>query len=74
MSKKEMDEQIKEEMKHISQDIRNTPQRILRCIYNTRRRNDTHSPKEHILKLSVDRVKEQHPDFNPKYDKKFFKI
>lgn len=74
MKKDEFEAQIKEEMNHISTDIRRSPQRRLRYVYNIKRRERMDLAKEVVLKACIDAVKKQDPNFEPKYDKEFFKI
>jgi hypothetical protein len=73
---KEMREQVKDEMEHIP---RGSPlQNMLRLYYQPLRMNSLgkkaqiDATKEDILLQSIDAVKEEHPDFIPQYNTKFF--
>jgi len=74
MKKVEFEAIIKEELNHIDTDIRNSPQRRLRYCYNVKRRERMDLPKEVVLKACIDAVKKQDPNFEPKFDKDFFKL
>ncbi|SNQ60659.1 hypothetical protein [Candidatus Methanoperedens nitratireducens] len=73
---KEMREQVKEEMEHIPRG--NPLQNMLRLYYQPLRMNSLgkksqiDATKEDILLQSIDAVKEEHPEFTPQYNSKFF--
>ena len=74
MKKAEFETTIKEELSHIETDIKNSPQRRLRYCYNVKRRERMDLTKEVVLKASIDAVKKQDPNFEPKFDKYFFRM
>jgi len=75
---KEMREQVKKELEHIPRG--NTPQNELRMFYwplrmhSLGKKAKSSETKEEVLRRSIERIKEDHRDFAPQYDKKFFKL
>jgi hypothetical protein len=73
---KEMREQVKGEMEHIPRG--SSLQNMLRLYYQPLRMNSLgkkaqiDATKEDILLQSIDAVKEEHPEFIPQYNTKFF--
>ena len=74
MKKEKMTEIVNVELEHIPTG--DLPQKLLRFVYNMVRRNDLsvseNTPREETLLESINRVKEKHSNFQPKYDKNFF--
>ena len=74
MKKEEMTSIVNEELIHIPTG--ELPQKFLRYLYNMIRRNhlslSEDAPKEETLLKCINRIKENHPNFQPEYDKNFF--
>ena len=75
---KEIREQVKEELGHITRG--NQPQNELRMFYWPLRMNSlgkksqNNDTKKEVLKKSIDAVKKDYPDFVPQFDETFFKL
>ena len=73
---KTMQEQVKDELEHIPDWPE--PQGELRLLYNAYRMHSLSekvAPKQtakQVLDKCISRVKEDYPDFQPKYDEDFF--
>ena len=67
---------VKFELKHIPRGERGSLQNFLRFSYNAlRRKHFTRGLTRHeTLRELVDKISKAHPDFNPEYDKDYFKI
>lgn len=72
----ELEKMIQEELTHIPYIKNNLPQNLLRETYrNTRLANIKYlGTKEQALKSCIESLKKDHPDWEPVYDKEFFKI
>jgi hypothetical protein len=70
----ETEKMIQAELDHIPKG--NLPQNLLReTYYNTRLSNIKFlGTKEHALKSCIDALKKEHPNWEPDYNKEFFKI
>ena len=76
MKKSEFDSQreVDEDLKHIPRGT--LAQNMLRTTYNAARKHDiakTTKTKEETLKEAILAVEKEFPDFQPKYDKNYFK-
>ncbi|WP_087037836.1 hypothetical protein [Thermococcus litoralis] len=74
---KEIREIVKEELKHIPRG--NEAQNMLRMIYwnvrlNSLGKKPKFKNKEECLKYAIKVVQETYPEFDPQYDKEFFKL
>jgi len=75
---KVMRAQVKEELNHIRRG--DLPQNELRMFYWLTRMNSlgkkgkVNQTKEDILKTAIADIRKTHPDFEPMYDKSFFKL
>ncbi|MGI0058761.1 MAG: hypothetical protein ACREBJ_03250 [Nitrosotalea sp.] len=76
ITRDEMERTIQEELTNIPYIKNNLPQNLLRETYhNTRLTNlKVLGTKEYALKLCIDSLKKEHPNWEPVYDKEFFKI
>ena len=76
MKREEMTKIVKSELKHIPKGPKGSTQNRLRIYYNAwRRRNLLRGKsKEQTLEEAIKMLKEDHPDFNPKFNKDFFEI
>ena len=76
MKREELTRIVKSELEHIPKGNRGSPQNRLRQRYNARRRYDltkTDRTKEETLQYCIQMLREDHPDFVPKYNEDFFK-
>ena len=76
MKETEINSQVNDDLKHIPRDAKGYPQNFLRLYYSDIRRHDiskTTKTKETTLQEAIAQVKKQFPDFQPKYDKEYFK-
>lgn len=75
ITRDEMERMIQDELIHIPSVKDNLPQNLLRETYhNTRLTNlKIRGTKEQALKSCIESLKQQHPDWEPVYDKEFFK-
>ena len=76
MKKEEMNRIIKFELEYIPKGSTGSVQNKLRYHYNIFRRKGIVKgiSREECLKDAIDRLKEDYPSFNPKFDDDFFKI
>ena len=76
MKREEMNRIIKFELGYIPKGSRGSIQNKLRFYYNVYRRRDMVRGKqrEESLKAAINRLREDYPDFNPVFDRDFFKI
>jgi hypothetical protein len=76
MKKDEMNRIIKFELEYIPKGSTGSVQNKLRYHYNIFRRKGIVKgiSREECLKDAIDRLKEDYPSFNPKFDDDFFKI
>ena len=76
MKREEMTKIVKSELKHIPKGSKGSVQNRLRIYYNAWRRRDLLSgkSKEQTLEEAIKKLKEDYPDFEPKFDRDFFKI
>ncbi|KPV65388.1 MAG: hypothetical protein AOA65_0179 [Candidatus Bathyarchaeota archaeon BA1] len=76
MKREEMVRIVKSELEHIPKGSKGSTQNRLRIYYNAWRRKDLLSgkSKEETLEKVVNKLKKDHPDFNPQFDEDFFKI
>ena len=74
--RKIMNQVVKFELKHIPRGERGSLQNFLRFSYNAlRRKHFVRGLTRHeTLRDLVDKIGKAHPDFNPEYDKDYFKI
>ena len=77
MKKEKMNAMVNEELSHIPKgSISAFPQRKLRLEYNMQRRHDLaenpYTPARESLLSAIERVKKNHPDFVPSFDRDFF--
>ena len=77
MKKEKMNMMVSEELSHIPRgSIAASPQRILRLVYNMRRRHDLaenpYTPARESLLSAIEAVREDNPDFVPSFDRSFF--
>jgi hypothetical protein len=68
--------QISAELSYITKDRSDEPQQALRMVYNARRSHDLsrdpQTPAGLSLARAISSVREQYPDFEPRYDASFF--
>ena len=69
--------QAREDLKHVPKG--RPPQNSLRLLYfnlrmNSLGKNPEYETKEEVLEASIQAIREKHPNFEPKYDKEFFKL
>jgi len=71
-----MNRTVSWELKHIPKGERGSLQNFLRLSYNAlRRRYLTLNRSRHeTLRELVDKIRKAHPDFNPEYDKEYFRV
>jgi len=76
MKKEEMNRIIKFELEYIPKGSTGSAQNKLRYHYNIFRRKGIAKgiSREECLKDAIDRLKEDHPSFDPKFDDDFFRI
>lgn len=76
MKKEEMNRIIKFELEYIPKGSTGSAQNKLRYHYNILRRKGIVKgiSREECLKDAIDRLKEDHPSFDPKFDDGFFRI
>ncbi|MFQ6081721.1 MAG: hypothetical protein ACE5OW_08645 [Candidatus Bathyarchaeia archaeon] len=76
MKREEMNKIIEFELGYIPKGSKGSVQNKLRFYYNAYRRRDMVRGKqrEESLKEAINRLKEDYPDFNPVFDRDFFKI
>ena len=76
MKREEMTKIVKSELEHIPKGPRGSTQNRLRIYYNAWRRRDLlkGKSKEQTLEEAIKMLKEEYPDFNPRFDRDFFKI
>lgn len=74
MKRDVMNAKIKEELDRIPKDIKGSSQMILRMAYRVARSARMDQPKEVALKSAIEAVKKQDPNFEPKYDREYFKV
>jgi len=76
MKREEMNRIIKFELEYIPKGSTGSIQNKLRYHYNIFRRKGIGKGKsrEKCLRDAIDRLKEDYPSFNPKFDEGFFKI
>ena len=67
---------VKSELKHIPRGERGSLQNFLRFAYNALRRRylNLNRSRHETLRELVDKIRKAHPDFNPEYDKEYFKV
>lgn len=75
MKRAEMTNILKSELKHIPKGSRGSTQNKLRIYYNAWRRRDLPKgkSKEETLEEAVEMLKEDDPEFNPRFDREFFR-
>ena len=75
MKREEMNKIIKFELGYIPKGPKGSVQNKLRFYYNAYRRRGLVKGKqrEESLKDAINRLKEEYPDFNPMFDKDFFR-
>jgi hypothetical protein len=71
-----MNKIIRFELEYIPKGSKGSNQNKLRFYYNAYRRRGMAKGKsrEECLKDAINRLREDHPNFNPKFDKKFFTV
>ena len=71
-----MNRTVKFELKHIPRGERGSLQNFLRFSYSAlRRKHFTLGLTKHeTLRELIDKIRKAHPDFNPEYDRDYFKI
>ena len=76
MKREEMTKIVKSELEHIPKGSRGSTQNKLRIYYNAWRRRDLlrGKSKEQTLEEAIKMLREDYPDFNPRFDRDFFKI
>jgi hypothetical protein len=76
MKKEEMNRIIKFELGYIPKGSTGSVQNKLRYQYNILRRKGIAegASREECLKNAIDRLKEDHPNFDPKFDDDFFRM
>lgn len=76
ITRDEMERMFQEELTHISYIKNNLPQNLLReTYYNTRLTNFiVRGTKEQALQLCIESLKNDYPDWEPIYDKEFFRV
>lgn len=76
MKREEMTRIVKSELEHIPKGPRGSAQNRLRIYYNAWRRRDLlrGRSKEETLKDVIEMLKRSYPDFDPKFDRNFFKM
>lgn len=76
MKKKEMDKIIKFELEYIPKGSKGSIQNKLRFYYNVYRRRGLARGKsrEESLKDAIGKLREGYPNFNPTFDREFFRI
>jgi len=67
---------IRFELEYIPKGSKGSNQNKLRFYYNTYRRKGMAKGKsrEECLEDAINRLREDHPNFNPTFDKKFFRV
>jgi len=75
MKREEMNRIIKFEIEYIPKGSTRSIQNKLRYYYNIFRRKGIRKglSREECLRDAIDRLKEDYPSFNPKFDEDFFK-
>ena len=76
MKREEMTRIVKSELEHIPKGSKGSVQNRLRIYYNAWRRRDllTGKSKEQTLEEAIKKVKGDYPDFEPEFDRDFFKM
>ena len=76
MKREEMTRIVKSELEHIPKGSKGSVQNRLRIYYNAWRRRDLlrGKSKEETLEEAIKMLREDYPDFNPRFDRDFFKI
>ena len=76
MKKEEMNRIIKFELEYIPKGAIGSTQNKLRYYYNIFRRKGIVKgmSREECLRNAIDRLKEDYPSFDPKFDEDFFKM
>ncbi len=74
MKRMEMNEMIKHELEYIPKGSRGSIQNRLRFQYSASRRKGIAKgmSRQECLRETIDRIKENHPGFQPEFDKGFF--
>ncbi len=77
MKRDEMNNIVKSELKNIPRNRKGSDQNFLRLFYNGLRRPDLaqKSPQgpSAVLKMAIKQLQKTNPDFEPNFDKSFFK-
>ena len=76
MKREEMTRIVKSELEHIPKGSKGSTQNRLRIYYNAWRRRDLlrGKSKEQTLEEAIKMLREDYPDFNPRFDRDFFRI
>jgi len=76
MKIEEINRIIRFELEYIPKGSKGSNQNKLRFYYNAYRRRGMAKGKsrEECLKDAINRLREDHPNFNPTFDKKFFRM
>jgi hypothetical protein len=76
MKREEMARIVKSELEHIPKGSKGSTQNRLRLYYNAWRRRDLlrRKSKEETLEEAIKMLKKNYPNFNPKFDRNFFKM